>query len=171
MRDSDSHRPQEEKRWAKTKERRFTQAGAFLEAAFAEPRRGGILALSGSCCICSDPHSHAGSFFGNAIATGPASSSRSWQQSGSSKRARRKAVSLAGCTATEPSSSFTSTPSHSFWSPDSAGSICSPGSIRKAKWGTVVSNIVSEWSQQIGLVLLTKKLIEPGSKESHDEAD
>ena len=35
--------------------------------------------------------------------------------------------------------------------------------------GTVVSNIVSEWSQQIGLVLLTKKLIEPGSKESHDE--
>lgn len=35
-----------------------------------------------------------------------------------------------------------------------------------AKWGTVVSNIVSEWSQQIGLVLLTKKLIERGSKES-----
>ena len=39
----------------------------------------------------------------------------------------------------------------------------------EAKWGTVVSNIVSEWSQQIGLVLMTKKLIEPGSKESHDE--
>jgi hypothetical protein len=37
----------------------------------------------------------------------------------------------------------------------------------ESKWGTVVSNIVSEWSQQIGLVLLTKKLIERGSKESH----
>ncbi len=39
----------------------------------------------------------------------------------------------------------------------------------ESKWGTVDSNIVSEWSQQIGLVLLTKKLIEPGSKESADE--
>ncbi len=36
----------------------------------------------------------------------------------------------------------------------------------ESKWGTVVSNLVSEWSQQIGLVLLTKKLIERGSKES-----
>ncbi len=36
----------------------------------------------------------------------------------------------------------------------------------EGKWGTVVSNLVSEWSQQIGLVLLTKKLIERGSKES-----
>jgi hypothetical protein len=26
----------------------------------------------------------------------------------------------------------------------------------ESKWGTVVSNIVSEWSQQIGLVVLTK---------------
>lgn len=39
----------------------------------------------------------------------------------------------------------------------------------ESKWGTVVSNIVSEWSQQIGLVLLTKKLIERGSKESGDD--
>ncbi len=37
----------------------------------------------------------------------------------------------------------------------------------ESKWGTVVSNLVSEWSQQIGLILLTKKLIEIGSKESH----
>jgi len=37
----------------------------------------------------------------------------------------------------------------------------------ESKWGTVVSNIVSERSQQIGLVVLTKKLIERGSKESH----
>src|SRR6476646_6040444 len=36
----------------------------------------------------------------------------------------------------------------------------------ESRWGTVVSNITSEWSQQIGLVVLTKKLIERGSKES-----
>jgi hypothetical protein len=33
------------------------------------------------------------------------------------------------------------------------------------KWGQVVGNIVSEWTQIFGLVLLTKKLIEIGSKE------
>ena len=37
----------------------------------------------------------------------------------------------------------------------------------EGKWGTVISNLVSEWTQQIGLVVLTKRLIERGSKESH----
>jgi len=36
----------------------------------------------------------------------------------------------------------------------------------EAKWGQVVGNIVSEWTQIIGLVLLTKKLVEINSKES-----
>jgi hypothetical protein len=36
-----------------------------------------------------------------------------------------------------------------------------------SKWGQVVGNVVSEWTQIIGLVLLTKKLLERGSKESH----
>ena len=35
-----------------------------------------------------------------------------------------------------------------------------------SKWGQVVGNIVSEWTQILGLVLMTKKLIEVGSKES-----
>jgi len=34
------------------------------------------------------------------------------------------------------------------------------------KWGQVVGNIVSEWTQILGLVVLTKRLIERGSKES-----
>jgi peptidoglycan/LPS O-acetylase OafA/YrhL len=38
----------------------------------------------------------------------------------------------------------------------------------ESKWGQVVGNIVSEWTQIIGLVLLTKKLVEVGSKESKD---
>jgi hypothetical protein len=37
----------------------------------------------------------------------------------------------------------------------------------EGKWGQVVGNIVSEWTQLFGLVLLTKKLIEDKSKESH----
>jgi hypothetical protein len=36
----------------------------------------------------------------------------------------------------------------------------------QGKWNQVVGNVVSEWTQIIGLVLLTKRLIEPGSKES-----
>jgi hypothetical protein len=36
----------------------------------------------------------------------------------------------------------------------------------QGKWGQVVGNIVSEWTQVLGLVLMTKKLVEAGSKES-----
>jgi hypothetical protein len=35
-----------------------------------------------------------------------------------------------------------------------------------AKWGQVIGNIVSEWTQIFGLVLLTKRMIEKHSKES-----
>ncbi len=37
----------------------------------------------------------------------------------------------------------------------------------EGKWGQVVGNIVSEWTQLLGLVLLTKRLIEEKSKESN----
>jgi len=33
-----------------------------------------------------------------------------------------------------------------------------------SKWGQVVGNLVSEWTQILGLVLMTKRLIEIGSK-------
>lgn len=36
----------------------------------------------------------------------------------------------------------------------------------ESKWGQVVGNIVSEWTQIFGMVVLTKKLIEHHSKES-----
>jgi len=36
----------------------------------------------------------------------------------------------------------------------------------QGKWGQVVGNIVSEWTQVLGLVLMTKKLIEAGSDKS-----
>jgi len=36
-----------------------------------------------------------------------------------------------------------------------------------SKWGHVYGNILSEWVQMIGIVFLTKRLLEHGSKESH----
>lgn len=36
----------------------------------------------------------------------------------------------------------------------------------EAKWGQVAGNIVSEWTQLLGLVLMTKRLMEQKSKES-----
>ena len=38
----------------------------------------------------------------------------------------------------------------------------------ESKWGQVVGNILSEWTQVLGLVLLTKKLMEAGSKEGNN---
>lgn len=35
-----------------------------------------------------------------------------------------------------------------------------------SRWGTVTGSITSEWTQQLGMVVMTKKLIESGSKES-----
>jgi hypothetical protein len=40
------------------------------------------------------------------------------------------------------------------------------GSDSESRWGQVVGNIVSEWTQLLGLVLMTKRLIEDKSKES-----
>jgi hypothetical protein len=37
------------------------------------------------------------------------------------------------------------------------------------KWGQVVGNVVSEWVQSIGMVLMTKKLMEYRSKESRED--
>ncbi len=36
----------------------------------------------------------------------------------------------------------------------------------QSKWGQVVGNIVSEWTQVLGVVVMTKRLVERGSKES-----
>jgi hypothetical protein len=37
----------------------------------------------------------------------------------------------------------------------------------EGRWGQVVGNIVSEWTQLLGLVLLTKRMFEEKSKESN----
>ena len=37
----------------------------------------------------------------------------------------------------------------------------------QSKWGQVAGNVLSEWVQMIGIVFLTKRLLERHSKESH----
>ena len=37
----------------------------------------------------------------------------------------------------------------------------------ESKWGQVVGNVLSEWTQILALVIMTKRLIERHSKESH----
>jgi len=37
-----------------------------------------------------------------------------------------------------------------------------------SKWGQVLGNIVSEWTQIFGLLIMTKRLVETHSKESHE---
>ncbi len=131
---------------------------------------GGILALWFVLYLPADPRSHLGSFFGNAIAdwTGVVITvlATKWffekgsRESRPPRRAHRNQV-------------LEFLHEHSltlFLLVTGLGWVLLFARVDpEAKWGTVVSNIVSEWSQQIGLVLLTKKLIEPGSKESHDE--
>jgi hypothetical protein len=128
----------------------------------------GLLALWIALYCSSDPSTHLGSFFGNAIAD--------WSGS---------VIIILGTKFLLESDSAESRPVHGrlanpvlnflrchslllfivltgigwallFWKMNPQG-----------KWGQVVGNIVSEWLQMAGLVFLTKRLIEKGSKESH----
>jgi len=127
-----------------------------------------LLALWIVLYCCSDPATHLGSFFGNAIAD--------WSGS---------VIIILGTKYLLEAHSAESRPVHGhlkkpflnflrrhsllvfigvtgigwavlFWRLDAQG-----------KWGQVVGNIVSEWLQMAGLVFLTKRLLEKGSKESH----
>src|SRR4051794_17682241 len=126
-----------------------------------------VLAIWIISYIRSDSHSHAGSFFGNAIAdwSGVVMTilATKWFFEKGSRESRQPRTEYAN-----PFLEFLHEHSLTIFlvvtglgwvflflrmDPDS-------------KWGTVVSNIVSEWTQQIGMVVLTKRLIESGSKES-----
>ena len=128
----------------------------------------GLLALWIGLYYYSDPATHLGSFFGNAIADWSGSviiilGTKYLLESGSAESRlvrgdlknpvlnflrRHSLLLFIGVTGTGWAVLF--------WKMDS-----------QAKWGQVVGSIVSEWVQMAGLVFLTKRLIEKGSKESH----
>jgi hypothetical protein len=123
----------------------------------------GLIALY----IRSNPATHVGSFFGNAIAdwTGvfiTVVMTKHLYEKGSaeSKRPRGK----------KPSPTIEFLREHSltiFLLITGIGWVVAFGAMDPgSKWGQVVGNIVSEWTQILGLVLMTKRLIEVGSKET-----
>jgi uncharacterized membrane protein YidH (DUF202 family) len=127
----------------------------------------GILALCFVLFVKSDPNSHAGSFFGNATAdwTGVVITilATKWFFEKGSRESRQPKI-------THKNRLLEMLHEHSltiFLLVTGIGWVVLFLKVDPdSRWGSVVSNMVSEWSQQIGLVLLTKKLIETGSKES-----
>jgi hypothetical protein len=131
----------------------------------------GVMTLWLVLYVYADPKTHVGSFFGNAIAdwTGVVVTilATKWlfeKGSSESRKPRPRYSSRLPEFLHEHSLTIFLVISGSAWV------VLYAYVDPESKWGTVVSNIVSEWTQQIGLVLLTKRLIERGSKESHQKA-
>lgn len=126
-----------------------------------------ILLLWTVLYVYSDPSTHLGSFFGNAIAdwsgvlvTVLATKYLYEKGSAESREPKSEPASRIGAGLKDHSLTI-------FLAITGVGWILLFVSMdANSKWGQVVGNIVSEWTQTIGLVLLTKKLLERGSKES-----
>ena len=114
----------------------------------------------------SDPSTHIGSFFGNAIAdwSGVVVTvlATKWLYERGSRESRKTPKfhgSRIWCLLEEHSLSIFLLITGIAWV------VAFAKMDANSKWGQVVGNIVSEWTQIFGMVLLTKKLIEWGSKE------
>lgn len=127
----------------------------------------GILVLWIGLYIISSPKTHIGSFFGNAIAD--------WSGVVVMVFATKYLYEKGSAESRRPSEKLMSPilermRNHSlsiFLLITGIGWVALYASIdSEAKWGQVVGNIVSEWTQIFGLVLLTKRLIERRSRES-----
>jgi len=128
----------------------------------------GVVTLLIALYCRSNPSTHLGSFFGNAIAdwTGVLVTvlmTKHLYERGSAESKKAKGKS--------PSAVLQLLREHSltlFLLITGVGWIVAFKAMDpNSKWGQVVGNIVSEWTQILGLVLMTKRLIEIGSKEGH----
>jgi hypothetical protein len=117
--------------------------------------------------IFSDPSTHVGSFFGNAIADWSGVvvtvlATKYMYEKGSAESRRPADAGLSPLRKWIRNHSLTI-----FLVVTGIGWVALYAYMNsEAKWGQVVGNIVSEWTQIFGMVLLTKRLIEPHSKES-----
>ena len=127
----------------------------------------GIVTLWVVLYLRNDPNSHAGAFYGNAIADWAGA----WLIIIVTKYLHEQ-----GSTESRPFQDKAKTPLTRFLVSHSLSLfliVCcvSCGIVfyrmnPNSKWGTVVGNLLSQFIQLLGLVLLTKKLFETGSKES-----
>ena len=122
--------------------------------------------------IVSDPQTHLGSFFGNAIAdwsgvlvTILATKHMYEKGSAESRKPSHEPVNRILCAFKDHSLTIFLAITGAAWI------ILFKRMDANSKWGQVVGNIVSEWTQIIGLVLLTKKFLERGSKESTESKE
>ena len=127
----------------------------------------GILLSWVALYLYSDPKTHRGSFFGNAIAD--------WTGVVVTVIATKYFYEIGSAESKQPDRHFRSRVietirNHSLTIflglTGAAWTILYLKMDSEGKWGQVVGNIVSEWTQLLGLVLLTKRLIEEKSKES-----
>ncbi len=126
-----------------------------------------ILAVWVVLYCLSNPDSHAGSFFGNAIAD--------WTGLLMTVLATKGLFEIGSAESKRPPRRFV-VPIREFVEEHSLSIFLVITGIMwltlflkldaQGKWGQVVGNIVSEWTQQFGMVMLTKKFFERGSKES-----
>ena len=127
----------------------------------------GVLLLWVALYFNADPNTHSGSFFGNAIAD--------WTGVVVTVIATKYFYEIGSAESRQPGHRFgnrviETIREHSltiFLGLTGAGwTLLYIKMDSEGKWGQVVGNIVSEWTQLLGLVLLTKRLIEEKSKES-----
>jgi hypothetical protein len=127
----------------------------------------GVVVLLIALYIRSDASTHIGSFFGNAIAdwTGvfvTVLMTKHLYEKGSAESKQPKGIWSSVVMEFVREHSLTI-----FLAITGIGWVVAFGAMDpNSKWGQVVGNIVSEWTQILGLVLMTKRLIEVGSKES-----
>ena len=127
----------------------------------------GVLLLWVLLYVRADPSTHLGSFFGNAIAdwTGvvlTVIATKYFYEIGSAESRQPRGRSPSRLREVVRDHSLTI-----FLVITGAGWVTLYVKMNsEAKWGQVVGNIVSEWTQLLGLVLLTKRLMEVKSKES-----
>jgi hypothetical protein len=126
-----------------------------------------ILVLWTILYIYSDPGTHWGSFFGNAIAdwsgvlvTVLATKYMYEKGSAESRRPKHEPANRILCFLDDHSLTIFLLITGIAWI------MLFRSMNANSKWGQVVGNIVSEWTQIVGLVLMTKRLLERGSKES-----
>jgi peptidoglycan/LPS O-acetylase OafA/YrhL len=129
---------------------------------------GSILLLWVVLYIVSNEHTHMGAFFGNAIAD--------WTGLVVMVLATKHMYEKGSAESKQPPPEILPKPIVSFLRDHSltiffvvTGAAWAAVYFRmdsESKWGQVVGNILSEWTQVLGIVLLTKKLTEQGSKES-----
>ena len=141
--------------------------GGFLKLHALSFAAVGILLLWIALYVYADPKTHWGSFFGNAIAD--------WTGVVVTVIATKYFYEIGSAESKQPKRRFRSRLIESvrdhlltiFLGLTGAGwTLLYIRMDSEAKWGEVVGNIVSEWVQLLGLVLMTKKLIEAKSKES-----